>query len=191
MRLSCYRDSQASCHVAKRSAKWKRRAGLSGTPLILSPIPASGDDDRPISPPADAGAVGVPPAARTRAYNNGPAIEASASAAIEATTAAAIEATATAIASSAASVRLCRRSRRANQNGRAARHVDEQQSQRCKAAGQDIVAFSHSRISRSLPSIWTSALSHLDARESLRFRCGKTIFSLRFFRGRDFIKEGR
>ena len=46
MRSSCYRGSQASSRVAKRSPKRKRRAGLSGTPLILSPIPALGDGDQ-------------------------------------------------------------------------------------------------------------------------------------------------
>jgi hypothetical protein len=106
----------------------------------------------PMSPPADALAVGGPPAARTHYEGCAEAITSaiSSAAAIEATTAAAIDATA-AEASSATTVRLCRGGRRAYQNSRCADEVDEEQSQRCEAAGQDVVAFSHSRISRSLP----------------------------------------
>jgi hypothetical protein len=88
----------------------------------------------PTSPPADADAIDVPPAARTAA------VEAITSAiitptAVEATTAAAIEATAaaakaaaakTATASAATSLRG--RSCPADQNGRGAGDVDEQQS---------------------------------------------------------------
>jgi hypothetical protein len=87
-----------------------------------------------MSPPADALAVGVPPAARTRYEGYTEAIASaisSAAAAIEATTAAAIDAAAAksssaAAASAAARQRRCGRS--ADQNGRGAGHVDEQQS---------------------------------------------------------------
>jgi hypothetical protein len=76
--------------------------------------------------------VGVPPAAR--AHYDGSAIEAItsaiSSAAIEATTAAAIEATATAAiaSSSSAAASQRRRGRSADQDGRGAGDVDEQQS---------------------------------------------------------------
>src|SRR4029453_11325272 len=97
------------------------------------------------------------------------AIEAAAAAAIKATTAAAIKATtaATAIASSP-SAASCLRGRHcpAHQNRRGAGDVDEQQSQCCEAAGQDIVAFSHSIFLPVTSNIWTSALSHLDVWES-------------------------
>jgi hypothetical protein len=83
----------------------------------------------PKSPPAHADAVGIPPAAGT------PAIIAIASAiiastAIEATATAAIEATATAAiaSSSSAAASQRRRGRSADQDGRGAGDVDEQQS---------------------------------------------------------------
>src|SRR6185369_10537366 len=96
----------------------------------------------PMSPPADALAVGVPPATGTHHEGCAKAVaitSAISSAAIEATTATAIEAATAAIAASAAT-RLRRRGRSADQNGGGAGHVDEQQSKRCEAAGQDIVA---------------------------------------------------
>ena len=143
----------------------------------------------PNSPPADALTVGIPPAART--YNHGRAIEAItsasaviASAAIEATTAAA-EATATAAiasSSSSATARQRGRSRPADQNGRGAGDVDEQQSQRCEAAGQDIVAFSHSGISGSLPRHLDFGTVSLRRARQLSVQMRKTIFLLRFFR---------
>jgi hypothetical protein len=88
-----------------------------------------------ISPPADADAVGIPPAARTTAIEAitsaipiaSATIEATAAAAIEATTAAAAI-TAAASASASAAARLRRRGRCADENGRRAGHIDEQQS---------------------------------------------------------------
>src|SRR5207237_6028849 len=103
-----------------------------------------------MSPAADASAVGGPPAARTRTNDNRAAIEAIAATAAP-TSAVAAPITAAPASASAAPLSLRRRGRRADQNGRGAGHVDEQQSQRCEAAGQDIVAFSHSGISGSLP----------------------------------------
>lgn len=153
---------------------------MSGTPLILSPTPAEPATIEPTSPPANALAVGVPPAARTRANNDGRAVEAITSPITAAAASAVTARIAPASASSSAGLRGGGRS--AYQNRRRADEVDEQQSQRCEAAGQDIVAFSHSRISRSLHSTWTSAPSHLDAWADIRFRCAKTIFLLRFFR---------
>jgi hypothetical protein len=88
----------------------------------------------PMSPAADASAVGVPPAARTYYEGCAEAIAIASAitstAAIDATATAAIDATAahssTAAASAAAGQR--RRGRSADQNGRGAGHVDEQQS---------------------------------------------------------------
>src|SRR3954452_6600234 len=162
MRSSCYRGSQASWTAGERRGpaelthqKEKARR-LPGTPESLFSIAPELTVIEPRSPPADADAVDVPPAAGTTA------IEAVTSAitptAIETTTAAAIEATATASKATAAKAPAASpatsqrgRSRPADQNGRGAGDVDEQQSQRCEAAGQDIVAFSHSGISGSLP----------------------------------------
>jgi len=82
---------------------------LSGTPLILFPTPAEPTTIEPISPPADALAVGIPPATGT--HDNRGAIVAIASAiiapttAIEATASPAIDAAATIVASSAARLR--------------------------------------------------------------------------------------
>lgn len=164
-------------------AKKEKARRLSGTPLILSPTSPVATSIEPISPPADALTVCVPPTARTRANNEGGAIVAITSA-IAAASASAVTAGVSARIAPAtpASVRLRRRGRSAYQNRRRADEVDEEQSQRCEAASQDVVAFSHSRISGTLPYIWTSALSHLDVRASFGFRCAKTIFLLRFFR---------
>jgi hypothetical protein len=163
---------------------------LSGAPLIW--FPTSATTIEPKSPPADASAVGIPPAARTRTNDDGGAIEAITSAIAPASATAVTAGVSARIAPAAsASVRLRGRGRSAYQNRRRADEVDEEQSQRCEAAGQDVVAFSHSRISGSLPCTWTSALSHLDARESFRFGCAKTIFLLRFFRaGGTLLRRG-
>jgi hypothetical protein len=146
--------------AANRGDQKKKRTGLSGAlelcfDLALSVI-------EPGLPPADAHAVGVPPATRT---NHGRTIEAitsaiTSTAAIEATTATAIETTtAAAKASATASAATCQRgcSCSAHQDGRGAGDIDEQQSQRCQAAGQNIVAFSHSKISGHFQ---TSGLRH-------------------------------
>jgi len=78
---------------------------------------------------------------------------ASASAAAPATPAAPATA---ATPATAAPTRLRRCRRCADEDCRRADEVNEQQSQRCQAARQDIVAFSHSRISRSLPDTQNS-----------------------------------
>ena len=141
----------ASCEAIRQKKKARR---IVRHALILSPIPPQATTIEPISPPADADAVGVPPAART--HDDGRAIEAitaaiASAAAIEATAAAAIDASHRLATAASAAARQRRRGRSADQNGRGAGDVDEQQSQRCEAAGQDIVAFSHSGISGSLP----------------------------------------
>jgi hypothetical protein len=59
---------------------------------------------------------------------------------------AASETAATTTATSAtATAGQCLRGRRADQDGRGADEIDEHQSHRCDAAGNDIVAFSHSQ----------------------------------------------
>jgi hypothetical protein len=115
--------------VAKRSGQ-KKSAPVARRASTLAPIAADVTAIEPMSPPADALAVGVPPAARTRYEGYTEAIASaisSTAAAIEATTTAAKSATAAAAAASSAA-RFRRRGRSADQNGRGAGHVDEQQS---------------------------------------------------------------
>ena len=131
-----------------KSRKKEKARRLPSTPLTLSPTPPEATIE-PISPPADALAVGIPPAAGTWANNEGGAIVAITSAIAAAPAPANTARVSAAIASATAGLRG--RGRPAYQNRRRAGDVDEQQSQRCEAARQDIVAFSHSRISGSLP----------------------------------------
>jgi len=146
------------------------------------------------SPPANANAVGIPPAAGTGANVDRAAVEAvtsaiAAASAVTAAITACVSATITP-AAAPASAGLCGRGRTTYQNSRRASDVDEQQSQRCEAARQDIVALSHSGISGSLPSIRTSALSRSRrARRSL-VRMRKTIFVLRFLRAGGTLLRG-